>query len=249
MPHELLRFVSLPSTNSYLRELLVEGGSLCSPTTVVAQAQPQGRGQQGNTWYTPDGQNLTLTTYLRPHTLHPSEQFAVSELAALSAFDTVSPYLPQPEALRIKWPNDLYYQDNKLGGILIEHSITASLIDHSLIGIGINVNEESFPNSLPNPVSVRQIVGYELPIEELLKRYCALIDSSLPLLDTPDGRDQLHRSYVARLYRRDGYHLYTSQGRTFRARIEDVLPSGLISLVDEGGVRTTYAFKQLQFVL
>ncbi|SQH73721.1 Bifunctional protein BirA [Porphyromonas crevioricanis] len=248
MTHRLFHFDSLPSTNTYIRDELARGVRYSSPTTIVVDAQPGGRGQQGNTWYTPRGENITLTTYLETN-LKATEQFFISELVALVALETVKTYLPESDKLSLKWPNDLYYGDRKLGGILIEHSITGDGLDYSLLGVGINVNETSFPTNLPNPISIRQISGYSHDITTLVEHYCQTLDLYVAMLETAKGLDCLHQEYLCHLYRREGYHPYVGGGSQFFARIERVLPNGLICLEEEGGQRRMFAFKELQFVL
>lgn len=237
------------STNSYLMQLAGEQGvELPQLFSVVASSQTAGRGQRGNSWVATAGLNLTMSYLLRPSRLKAHSQYVVSELAAYSLLKTIARYLPEEHKgrLSIKWPNDIYYADRKLAGILIEHSITGEYIDHSVVGIGLNLNEERFPSELPNPISLKQITGqsYE-PLEvhaRLMRRLGFMLEEFMLA-----NYSEVHREYMQRLYRRQGLHAYRDAEGAFRAEIRDVLPSGHIVLCRENGVVSTYAFKELIF--
>lgn len=236
------------STNSYLMELLQAQPDLPSLYSVVALDQTAGRGQRGNTWVTTKGRNLTFSFVLRPAGLEANAQYAVSEYAALGLVKTIARYLEAEhrEKLSIKWPNDIYYEGRKIAGILIEHSITAGQIDYSVIGIGLNLNEEVFPEHLPRAISLGQITGSTYALEEvharLMKRY-GFMRETLHL-----GRyAEVHRAYMERLYRKEGVHPYRDAEGVFEASICDVLPSGHLVLERTDGTRLTYAFKEVVF--
>lgn len=236
------------STNSYLMGLLQAQPDLPSLYSVAALDQTAGRGQRGNTWATTRGLNLTFSFVLRPARLEANAQYAVSEYASLGLIKTIARYLPLTDQakLSIKWPNDIYYEGRKLAGILIEHSITAGLIDYSIIGIGLNLNEELFPDHLPNPISLKQITGKTYDLAEvhagLMKRY-KFMREELHL-----GRyAEVHRAYMRRLYRREGVHAYHDASGAFVASIRDVLPSGHLVLERIDGSLSTYAFKEVVF--
>ncbi len=236
------------STNSYLMQLLDETPTLPQLYSVVAKSQTAGRGQRGNAWVATPGQNLTFSYLLRPSRLKAHSQYVVSELAALSLVKTVARYLSAEAAchLSIKWPNDIYYRDRKLAGILIEHSITGEFIDHSVIGIGLNLNERDFPDDLPNPISLTQITGQTYdPLEvhaRLMRRLGFMLEDFMLANYT-----EVHRDYMERLYRREGMHPYHDSAGAFMAHIEDVLPSGQIVLMRENGEVSTYGFKEVIF--
>ena len=152
----------------------------------------------------------------------------------------------QRERLSIKWPNDIYWGDRKLAGILIEHSLTGQRVDYSVVGIGMNVNDESFPPELPFAISLRMITGHSLLPMEILIR---LHDQIAPLL--PDfllgHYADVHRTFMRQLYRREGFHLFTDVQGQFRAQIKDVSPEGRLVLQREDGWERAYAFKEVRF--
>lgn len=236
------------STNSYLMEMLQQDRNLPQLFAVVARNQTQGRGQRGNSWYTSAGKNLTFSFLIRNGYIAPQDQYAVSELVAYGLLKTIARYLDEDQAykLKIKWPNDIYYEDKKIAGILIEHSITGEQIDYSVAGIGLNLNEEFFPADIPNPISLKQITGESYDPDEvlrrLMKRYGFMIEEFLL-----GNYAEVHREYMRRLYRRRGLHPFTDVQGHFLASIKDVLPTGQIVLQREDGTESTYAFKEVQF--
>lgn len=236
------------STNSYLMEMLQQDRNLPQLFAVVARNQTQGRGQRGNSWYTSAGKNLTFSFLIRNGYIAPQDQYAVSELVAYGLLKTIARYLQEDQSykLKIKWPNDIYYEDKKIAGILIEHSITGEQIDYSVAGIGLNLNEESFPADIPNPISLKQITGESYDPDEvlrrLMKRYGFMIEEFLL-----GNYAEVHREYMRRLYRRRGLHPFTDAQGNFLASIKDVLPTGQIVLQREDGAESTYAFKEVQF--
>lgn len=244
------RLLILPeaeSTNNVLMGLAKADSSLPELYCVVALNQTAGRGQRGNSWLVSPGQNLTYSVLIRLESVSASAQYVVSELVAVTVVTALRSYLGRDkDKLQIKWPNDIYFGDKKLAGILIEHSITGAKIDYSVAGIGLNVNETDFHEDLPNPISLRQITGekYEL------KNVHALLMANLSerIEEVMLGHySKIHKEYMSMLYRRDGVHTYHDEHGTFFATIEDVLPSGHLVLRTEEGERREYAFKEVVF--
>ncbi|MCC8036856.1 MAG: biotin--[acetyl-CoA-carboxylase] ligase, partial [Bacteroidales bacterium] len=157
-----------PSTNSALRSMIAQ--EPLEPWTVVATLrQTAGRGQRGNSWESEPGKNASFSMLIRPHELKASQQWTLSLWVSIGTWNALSRIVPHPDRLRMKWPNDVYYGDRKLGGILIENSLQGQFIDWSIAGIGINVNQTRFLSDAPNPVSLAQILGRDdLEIEPLI---------------------------------------------------------------------------------
>ncbi len=231
------------STNRWLRHHAAEG-----ITAVWADYQTQGRGQGNNHWESERGQNLTCSLLLHPQGIHANRQFRISMAVALATLDTLQPYTG--EGLSVKWPNDIYWRDSKLGGILIEHRLQGNSIQDTIAGIGINVNQLHFRSDAPNPVSLRQITGRETDRETLFRELQQRIHDRL---QQDLNRDSLHSDLKARymqvLYRRTGLHPYRDTQGTFQATIADVEDDGHLLLQDAQGHRRRYAFKEVAFVL
>ena len=232
MDTSLLEFIDqVESTNTYLIEQVGAGRQLPQLHTVVCRQQTAGRGMRGNSWTSRPGDSLTFSILLRSDLLQGKQQFAVSELAAWAVLRTYASYMndEQKSQLKVKWPNDIFYGDRKLSGILIEHSLTGQRVDYSVIGIGMNINDESFPPELPIAISLRMITGRNLEPMEVLIRLHEQLAILLP--DFLLGRYMdVHRHYMKYLYRREGFYPFTDINGQFRAQIKDA-----------------YAFKEVRF--
>lgn len=219
---------------------------------VAVRRQSAGRGQRGNSWESEAGANLTFSLMLRPKVITPQRQYELSMSVATSVCRVLRDCVDKPELLCLKWPNDIYYGDRKLGGILIEQVLSGGGIERSAVGIGINVNQRRFLSDAPNPVSLFQVTGRELSLELLLLRLHATVMADFDRYEQAGapGADLLAR-YRAMLWRGTGFHPYidTASGERFDARIHDILPHGPIVLQLPDQSLRTYFFKEVQAVL
>ena len=219
------------STNTLLKELIAKGQE---PDFIYAGYQTAGRGQTGNSWESEKGKNLICSILLPPNKNLYFLNIAVS-VAILRLFD---------EPLTIKWPNDIYWKDKKLAGILLENAIIGNEVKYTIAGIGLNVNQTEFVSDAPNPVSLKQISCKEYAIDQLMQD---LLDAIHTVLNEPE--EAVWSEYKAHLYRREGYWPFADQNGSFEAHIEDVLPSGEIVLRDKNGQLYPYGFKQIKYIL
>ena len=122
-------------------------------TVVSTYNQTAGRGQRGNSWESEPHKNLTFSVLLKPQHIIAREQFYISEIVSVAIVNTLRKYIiDQPIA--IKWPNDIYVNDDKICGILIENTLSGYSISQSIAGIGININQQTFLSNAPNPISL-----------------------------------------------------------------------------------------------
>lgn len=233
---------STPSTNSALAAMC----STDSPhgLTVATPCQSAGRGQRGNSWEAEPGKNLTFSTLLRPTWIEAAGQFAISEAVSLAVVDFLDRRLrPCGMKAAIKWPNDIYVGDCKICGILIENTIAGKTITRSIAGIGVNINQTVFRSDAPNPTSLALLTGRQYPLQGMIEE---IVEEILKLLTVPD----IHKRYISRLWRRTGLHPYVEPGgEAFMASIQDIAPTGHLSLKDESGRLRTFAFKEVAAVL
>ncbi|NLZ95084.1 MAG: biotin--[acetyl-CoA-carboxylase] ligase [Bacteroidales bacterium] len=231
------------STNTELK-LLQQQSPLPEGSVVMADFQTGGRGQAGNSWYSGRGKNLLLSLLLYPHNVKARDQFVISRVVSLAIKRVLDRHL---EDVTIKWPNDIYWKDKKIAGILIENSLIGQHIDYTIVGIGLNVNEEDFPEQLPNPISMKQIVGAELDRDLLFTH----LSNDLFELYQSLGRgeiDLIEQEYMQHLYRREGMHWFSDKGGRFKATIKAVLPSGHLLLTTfPDKEERVYAFKEVSF--
>ena len=241
------RLKEIPSTNDYLKKLCQEGYAR-EFHTVLAESQTAGKGQRGNSWESETGKNLTFSMVLYPTNLEIKDHFFLSILTAFSVFDALRFYT---DGFSIKWPNDIYWNDKKIGGILIENEMEGKYITQSVIGIGLNINQEVFLSDAPNPVSLKQIVGTTIEREEVLNRiFKGLLGGYFMLESEPQKAiSTLQTLYRQHLYRKNGQHLYRDAEGEFMAEIHNVETDGHIVLKDEQNTLRRYAFKEVTFVL
>ena len=219
------------STSTLLKQMAAEGNP---PDFIYAGYQTAGRGQTGNSWESEEGKNL-LCSILLP----PDKNLYFLNIAVGVALVRVI-----GEAFTIKWPNDIYYEDKKIAGILIENAIIGNEIKYSIAGIGLNVNQTDFHSDAPNPISLKQIYGTEFDIDQLMNR---VLEAVHKVLNEPE--EEVWAYYKSHLYRREGFWPYEDKNGVFEAHIEDVLPTGEIVLKDRQGKERNYHFKQIRYIL
>lgn len=213
---------------------------------IWAERQSAGRGQRGHTWHSTEGENITLSLVLEPTFVPIVEQFLLSEIAALSLVDTMREYDVE---CRIKWTNDIYVADNKLVGILIEHSLMGDTLSRTIIGIGLNVNQREFPAELPNPTSMALERGATFDRREVVEVLMRNVERWYAVLERGD-KALIEQSYRELMYHRDEEHTYAyPSGEHFRATLRGVRASGELCLEHEDGIIREYAFKEVEFVL
>lgn len=181
-------FTVLPvvdSTNNYAMAQ-AQAGKAAHGSVFMALEQTAGKGQRGKQWVAQPGENIAISIVLDPSPLNISQQPLLSFASALACYDFYKKYAGE-ENTRIKWPNDLYWQDRKAGGILIESIIGANSVENGIkesetrwkwavIGIGININQVVFPGNLINPVSLKQITGKTWDPLQLARELCDCMD-------------------------------------------------------------------------
>jgi len=245
MPH-YIKVSQTASTNTYLSRL---AATLPGGTVIYTPCQTAGRGQKGNSWESEDGKNLTFSLLLKRPPVKARDQFYLSEASALAVVEALTALAG--DGFTVKWPNDVYWQDKKICGMLLENSLDGSDIATCIVGIGLNVNQERFVSDAPNPVSLFNITGQEHDLESLLKRVCSRIEQLVNTLDEATAREQLHRQYMAALYRNDGQqHLWEDAvGHRFMASVAGIAPDGTLTLQHEDGTRHDYLFKEVKHII
>lgn len=240
----IIRLAETTSTNNYLRERL-RSEHLPEGSLVIADFQSAGKGQVGNTWESEAGRNLMFSLLLNPDFLPANRQFLISQIASLSVKETLDAYVDE---VKVKWPNDIYWKDRKICGMLIENDLSGQLLYCSVIGIGLNINQQLFRSDAPNPVSLAQITGKEYDREEVLRRflriffhyYCQLME---------EKEEEIRIAYRSALYRGDGFYPYTDEGGIFDACIHSIEPTGHLVLQLHDGELRRYAFKEVAYSL
>ncbi len=238
------------STNRYVNDLCDHASATPAEyTTVTARFQTSGKGQRGNSWESEAGQNLLFSTVLYPRFIEARRQFVLSQIVSLAVKEELDTHT---EGISIKWPNDIYWHEKKICGMLIENVLEGTCIGRCILGIGLNLNQTVFCSSAPNPVSLKQITGrnYDAPtvLDGFLHRLHTYYEA---LRHDENGRfaASIARRYAEALFRREGLYPYEDADGRFLARLADVEPDGRFVLQDETGRLRKYLFKEVQYIL
>ena len=231
------------STNAYLqRELL--NVSLAEGTVISTSFQTKGRGQLTNVWEAEEGKNILCSILLRPTELPIKSQFLISQAISVAIVDVLNSYL---DGFFIKWPNDIYYKEDKIAGILIENTLSSKGIDSCIIGLGLNVNQQTFTSNAPNPISLFNIIGRETSVPELLQSILERFSKVYELAYTNVAL--LRENYFNNLLFNGQMRKYSDDGGDFIGKIMDVENDGHLIIQDIEGERRRYAFKEVAFKL
>lgn len=240
---ELIRLEETTSTNRYIRTLMQERTNAES-LVVLSNYQSDGQGQAGNHWESERGANLLFSMLVYPQQLYADSFFILSQIVSLSIQSTLHHYT---DHITIKWPNDIYWNDRKICGILIENDIAGSQILQSIIGVGINLNQEQFLSDAPNPISLKQITGDETDPMDVLSRFLLNYENLYARFLNGEKMD-LMTEYRAVMYRGTGFYPYEDAAGCFEGRVVDVEPYGFLVLEDRDGQIRKYAFKEVSFL-
>jgi BirA family biotin operon repressor/biotin-[acetyl-CoA-carboxylase] ligase len=148
----------------------------------------------------------------------------------------------------IKWPNDIYVSNDKIAGILIEHSIMGDTLESTVAGIGLNINQTVFTGETVNPVSLCMLTGKSYDIKAIASELITFLDRRYKMVTTGKTR-QLEEEYHAALFRRGEWHRYTDVRGEFEGMIDSVGPDGILTVVDRNGESGKYAFKEIDYIL
>jgi BirA family transcriptional regulator, biotin operon repressor / biotin---[acetyl-CoA-carboxylase] ligase len=235
---------SVGSSNNYAMQQvhahLAEHG-----TVFFARTQTDGKGQRGKQWQSEPNQNIAMSIVVEPGWLGLQRQFQLSAAVALGCADALGDYLG--EDLRIKWPNDIFWQGKKLGGILIENVVQGKDWRFAIAGIGVNVNQENFDAALPNAASMRQILRHELDVVELAKEICVCIRERYAQLH--HGFDEVYDNYNNRLFGLDKMTSFVTPNGMLEAFVRGVTTTGLLVTEDAFGKETSWQWGELEWQL
>ena len=241
MEEKIIRLKEIDSTNRFLRELKDEQED--EMVVAVADFQTAGKGQGSHTGESEAGKNLLFSIKVHPRWVPVRQQFLLSMAGAIAIKEALETYV---DGITLKWPNDVYWNDKKISGTLIETSIDSKGIKTCIFGIGINVNQEAFHSDAPNPVSLRQILGHEVDKDELLQKVIEGFRRYDELLRRADYMD-VSGIYHLSLYRRKGFHRYEDADGDFEGAFVEVEDDGHLILHDKQGVIRSYSFGEVKF--
>jgi BirA family biotin operon repressor/biotin-[acetyl-CoA-carboxylase] ligase len=263
---------SIDSTNNYAREQIYAALAQHG-TTIFTHEQLAGKGQRGKSWSSEKSANIMMSVVIKPGPIKLADQFWLNACVAVVIHEFLSSYTG--DDTKIKWPNDIYWQDRKAGGVLIEsgvgsrelgvgkqesgvgnrelgngHTSTNAQWNWAIVGIGINVNQTVFPSHIPNAVSMKQITGKNFDTIKLAKELCSVLDKKFNGL-LNDGFENIYSSYLDHLYKKDKTVKLKKGNRVFEATIKTVSPSGKLVVHPDGhrDIEEEFDFGEIKWVM
>lgn len=237
--HNLLYFEKLDSTNTFLSqniEKYLEG------TVIIAGEQTAGRGQRGNQWKSNPNENLTFSLLLKPNFIIPQNQFDLNMVICLALQKTLSVFLG--EGVKIKWPNDIFYNNKKIAGVLIENTLKGTQIENTIVGIGLNINQIDF--DYPHASSMQAITAKKYQLENILINLLKNIEEYYLMLKNTNNL--LKKHYLEHLYRFNEDSFFRANNETWKGKIIDVERSGKLVIENLQGI-CSFEFKQVEFII
>jgi BirA family transcriptional regulator, biotin operon repressor / biotin---[acetyl-CoA-carboxylase] ligase len=240
----LIHLREIPSTNTYAKAY-ISNSSPIDGTVILADKQTAGRGQAGNTWVAEPGQNLTLSIVYHAGFLAATRQFDLSIGLALGVRDTVEALLNSIDC-RIKWPNDILVEGKKVAGILIENTIRGNHLQYTIAGIGLNVNQKTFPPDLVLASSLSTIAGKDFPVDKVLEILLSKIEVYFLQLRNGTHKNQ-KEMYLQQLYGMGEELRFEDIEGVFTGTIIGVDDTGKL-LIKKNNEVATYDFKEVGFL-
>jgi BirA family biotin operon repressor/biotin-[acetyl-CoA-carboxylase] ligase len=239
------------STNRYLSKWFAEAsaGTATEGTAMVANYQTAGEGMAGNVWHSEKGKNLLVSFLFMPYFLSPAKIYTLNKAVSLAVHRCIRSLLhPATYDVRIKWPNDIYINNEKLCGIKIENVIGNGRIKLVIVGVGLNVNQASFPEEIPNATSLKLAAGNDFLIEDCFMTLCNELEKQYLRLRVGQ-LDDISADYLDALYLKDRLSDFEDAQGRFQGTIRDVDEQGRICIEESEGKMARYAVKEVKFVV
>ncbi len=246
------------STNTHAMQLIKQG-DVTEGIVIWAHFQSKGRGQYGNTWQAQRGKNLTFSLVIHPNFLTAEKQFYLSKICSLAVLSMLTDYLTASQYdIEIKWPNDILVNGQKIAGILIESILRGNFVQSSVIGVGLNINQQDFSAFAKtatadrgelkrSATSLSLLLKREFDIKTVLELFCKHFEA-LYLNLKQQHFERLNKLYLNNLYKFNQLSDYKTGTKNFTAKITNVEENGLLVLTDERGEMQKFNFKELKFL-
>jgi len=237
-------FDCLPSTNTHATDLIAKSNPI--PGTVISTYnQTDGNGQIGRKWYSDVNKNITTSIILCPSFLSIDKVFYLNIVLSLAVRSVIA-RLTECE-ITIKWPNDIYYQNKKLAGLLIQQSLLGKKIVNTVLGYGVNVNQIEFPSHLPNPISIYNIYGVKYDLDQVQKELLQSVEVYYSQL-LQHKYVELKKEYLSYMYGRGEVREFVAEGERFSAEILGIDTTGKLSLNRNGKI-FHFELNQIQYII
>lgn len=238
---KIIKVDAIDSTNTFLKEAL-RNKTLKDPTCFWAKEQTNGRGQRGALWASESGKNLTFSVCYPVPMVMGNNPFVISMLTTITIHEVLTKY--ELINLKIKWPNDILSANKKIGGVLIENIYQDGVLSDTVIGVGLNVNQQEFGN-FPKASSIKNILGISLSLEELLGEILERLTSYFNNYSLVDFQT-VKKQFEDLLFRNKKPSTFTAEGIDFIGIIQGITDCGKLCILQEDNVLNEYDLKQLQ---
>jgi BirA family transcriptional regulator, biotin operon repressor / biotin---[acetyl-CoA-carboxylase] ligase len=244
MGKNVIRYTETDSTNVCAADLI----SKTNPpdgTCIVSDFQSAGKGQIGRYWHSEAGKNLLISFILYPKNLAATDQFYLNIISGLAVMDVVSAHCKE---VSIKWPNDIYVQNNKIAGILVQNTLRGKDVKATIVGIGLNVNQTLFPEDLPNPTSISLESGEIFHIEKIRLHLASRLEYYYIKLNAKH-LPSLKQQYLNHLYRFNMMSDFLlTDGHKINGSITGIDHDGRLMVRTNGEVKS-FAFREIGYII
>lgn len=242
---KIIKLNAIASTNSFLKDMVVKS-DIENFTVVVANKQVSGRGQMQSKWVSEAGKNLTFSVFSVFESLHIDSQKYLNFTVSISVFEALQTFnLPK---LAIKWPNDILSDKYKICGVLIENSLKGSFIKSSIIGIGLNVNQEVFPSDVGKASSIKNMLGKKMDLDIVLNVVLEKLQQNIQLLNEKQY-PKLEMKYLNVLYRKGIPSMFKNKKDiVFMGKIIGVSNEGKLQVELEDETVKEFGLKEVSFI-
>ncbi|MDC8006130.1 biotin--[acetyl-CoA-carboxylase] ligase [Aureisphaera galaxeae] len=238
----IIKLNAIGSTNEYLKNLSKET-NLADGTVVMAKDQTKGRGQMGTSWWSESGKSLAFSVFKSFEGIALDQQFTITIQVSLSLIKCLQQFgIPN---LSVKWPNDIMSDGKKLCGILIENQVQGNRVTATVVGIGLNVNNNAFPK-LPKATSMLLSSGHTFPVEGVFQTIIQEIIGGLTHFYA--DHHHLFGMYEESLFRKDQVSVFSANEKQFNGIIRGISPMGELKVELEDEAVQTYRLKEIQLL-
>ncbi len=244
----IIHLKSVDSTNSYASELLRQN-SIPEGSLIYTFEQTNGRGQRGNVWESEPNKNITLSMVLYPNFLSADKQYLLTKITSLAVADLMADVLESSEKtgkIKIKWPNDIYIGEKKIGGILIENTLRDTNLQSSIIGIGININQIVF-HTTDKSTSLALLANNQFDLKEIMDKLCMFMEARYLQLKA-NKLGNIDFAYLQRLYRLNVWNHFVSDSEPFEGKITGVSNSGKLQVLLKTEETREFDLKEIVFI-
>ncbi len=243
--YQIIHLQTVDSTNVYAASL-IKSEKVEEGTIVWAQEQTSGKGQGDNLWESEPDKNLTFSWILFPFFLPPSHQFLLNKAISLGVYDFINNFILEG-TVSIKWPNDIYLENNKLGGILISNTICGEVFESAIVGIGLNINQMRFGKEIQNPVSLKQLLGYEVSLQSGLETLINNLDYRYQQLRS-GAHEILRNDYRKHLSGYQQWRKFMVGNQTFEGKIDGVDEYGRLVVISRKNESRIFNHGEIEFL-